>query len=63
MTAKFHKNIYQANNIRLRILGNKRVLGKAQIGWRQMQMPSHPSGNKFQAIVVKIYTEADFKVS
>ena len=31
MTAEFYKNIYQASDLRLRILGNKRVLGKTQI--------------------------------
>ena len=62
MPAEFYENIYQANNFRPRILGNKRVLGKTQIGWSQMQVPSHPSRNKFLVIVVKIYTEADFKV-
>ena len=63
MTAEFYKNIYQANNFRLKILGNKRVLEKTQIGWRQMQVPSQPSSNKFLVIVVKIYTEADSKFS
>ena len=63
MTAEFYKNLYQANNFRLRIFGNKRILGKTQIGWREMQVPSHPSRNKFLVIVVKIYAKADFKVS
>ena len=63
MTAEFYKNIYQANNFRLRILGNKRILGKTQIGWREMQVPSHPSRNGFLVIVFKIYAKADFKVS
>ena len=57
------KNIYKANNFRLKILGNKRVLEKTQIGWRQMQVPSQPSSNKFLVIVVKIYTAADSKFS
>ena len=46
MTAEFYKNVYQANNLRLRILGNKRALGKTQ--------------TEFLVIVVKIYTAADF---
>ena len=62
MTAKFYKNLYQRNDFRLRNLGNKKALEKTQIGWRQMLVPSHPSRNKFLVIVVKIYTEADFKV-
>ena len=48
MTAEFYKNFYQSNNFRLRILGHKRALGKTQ--------------TEFLVIVVKIYTEADFKV-
>ena len=63
MTAEFYKNVYQANNFRLEILGNKRVLGKTQISWRQILVSSCPSRNTFSVIVVKIYTEADFKVS
>ena len=67
MTAEFYKNIYQKtylpNDFRLRILGNNKVLEKSQIEWRQMLLPSFPSRNKFLVIAVKIYTEADFKVS
>ena len=50
------------NDFRLRILGNKKVFEKTQIGWRQMLVASQLSRNKFLVIVVKIYTEADFKV-
>ena len=58
MTAEFYKNIYQKtylrNNLRLRILGNKKVLEKAQIGWRQMLLPSLASRKKILLIAVKI---------
>ena len=50
-------------SFRLRILGNKKVFEKTQTGWRQMVVSSQLSRNKFLVIVVKIYTEADFKVS
>ena len=60
---KFFKNVYQTNEFRLRVLGNKIVFEKTQIGWRQMLVASQLSRNKFLVIVVKIYTEADFKVS
>ena len=50
------------NDLRLRILGNKKVFKKTQIGWRQILVASQLSRNKFVVIVVKIYTEADFKV-
>ena len=55
ITAEFYKNV--------RILGNKKVLKKSQIGWRQMLEPSLPSRNKFFVIAVKNYTSTDFKVS
>ena len=32
MAAEFYKKIYQSNDFRLRILGNKRVFDKTQIG-------------------------------
>ena len=41
----------------------RKYLKKTQIGWRQMLVASQLSRNKFLVIVVKIYTEADFKVS
>ena len=63
MPAEFYRKVYQRNDFRLTILGNNKVLEKNQIGWRQMLLLSHPSGNNFLVIVVKIYTEADFKVS
>ena len=65
MTAEFYRNIYQASDLRLRILGNKRVLGKTQIqlDGDRCKCPSYPSRNKFLVIVIKIYTKADFKVS
>ena len=50
------------NDFRLRILGNKKVFEKTQIGWRQILVASQLSRNKFLVIVVKIYTEAHFKV-
>ena len=63
MSASFYKNIYQMNDFSLRILGNKKVFEKTQIGWRQMLVTSHPCTNNNLVIVVKIYTEADIKVS
>ena len=59
---KFYKNVYQTSNFRLRILGNKKVFEKTQIEWKQMLVASQLSRNKFLVIIVKIYTEADFKV-
>ena len=52
-----------SNDFRLRILRNMKVFEKTKIGWRQMLVASQLSRNKFLVIVVKIYTEADFKVS
>ena len=63
MTAEFYKSVYRTKNFKLKILGNKRVLEKTQIGWGQMQVPSHSSRNKLLVIVVNIYTEIDLKVS
>ena len=67
MTVEFYKKVYQKtylpNNFRLRILGNKKLLEKSQIGWRQILVPSIPSRNKFLLIAVKNYTERDFKDS
>ena len=63
MTAEFYKNVYQMNDFSPRILENKKVFEKTQIGWRQMLVTSHPCRKYFLVIVVKIYTEADFKVS
>ena len=58
MTAEFYKNVcqktYLQRNFRLSILGNKKVLEKSQIGWRQILVPSLPSRNKVLVIVVKI---------
>ena len=66
MTAEYYKNVYQKtyllNDYRLRILGNKKVLEKSQIEWRQMLVPSVPCRNKFLVTAVKNNTEADFKV-
>ena len=50
MTPEFCKIIYQKtylNNLRLGILGNKKVSEKSQIEWRQMLVPSLPSRNNF----------------
>ena len=58
MTAEFCKNFYQKtylNDFRLGILGNKKVLEKFQIGWREMLVPSLPSRNNFLVIAVKNY--------
>ena len=63
MTAEFYINVSQRNDFRLNFLRNKKVLEKTQSGSRQMLVPSHLSRNKFLVIVVKIYTEGDFKVS
>ena len=57
MTVEFYKNVYQTNNSRLRILGNKKVFEKNQIGWRQMLV----ARQQFSVTVVKIYT-ADLNV-
>ena len=58
-----YKNVYQTNDFSLRILGNKKVFEKTQIGRRQIPVACQFSRNNFLVIVVKIYTEADFKVS
>ena len=63
MTTEFYKNVYEMNNFRLRILQNKKVFEKTQMGWRQILLASYPSRNKFLVRVAKIYREADFKVS
>ena len=50
MNAEFCKNFDQKtylNDLRLEILGNKKVLEKLQIRWRQMLVPSVPSRNNF----------------
>ena len=47
----FYKNVYQTNDCRLKILGNKKVFEKTQVGWRQMLVASQPSRNKFLVIV------------
>ena len=60
---KLYKNIYQANDFRLKILGISKFWKKTQIGWRQMLVFSQLSRNNILVIEVKIYTEADFKVS
>ena len=62
MTAEFYKNVYQKEDF-IKILGNKEVLEKSQIGWKWMLVPSLPSRNKFLVKAVKNYTEADFKSS
>ena len=46
MTAEFYKNVYQKDDF-IKILGNKEVLEKSQIGWKWMLVPSLPSRNKF----------------
>ena len=61
MTAEFCENLYQKNDFRLRLLGNKKVLEKPQIGWRHMLVPSLHSRNFFLEIAVKNYTETDTK--
>ena len=63
MTTEFYKNVYEMNNFWLRILQNKKVFEKTQMGWRQILLASHPSRNKFLVRVAQIYREADFKVS
>ena len=49
----FYENVYQTNDFRLKILGNKKVFEKAQIGWRQMLVASQPSRNKLLVIVAR----------
>ena len=56
MTAEFRKNLYQKTNLKDLRLGIKKVLEKSQIGWRQMILPSLPSGTNFLVIAVKNYT-------
>ena len=57
MTAEFwKKNIYQKTNLKGMRLGIKKVLGKSEIGWRQMLVSSHSSENFFLVITVKKYT-------
>ena len=48
IVAKFYKNVYQTNDFRLRILGNKKVFEKTQIGWRQMLVASQDFFTYFQ---------------
>ena len=66
MTAEYYKNVYQkasfTNYFKLTILGNKKVLEKSQIVWRQMLVPIVTSRNKVFVIGVKNYAEADSKV-
>ena len=65
MTAEFYKNVYQTNNFKLRIFGNKKVFEETQIGWRQYassQSPFYKSifgnnsqnlhGSRFQSFLV-----------
>ena len=56
MTAEFRKNLYQKTNLKDLRLGIKKVLEKSQIGWRQMILPSLPSGTNFLLTAVKNYT-------
>ena len=56
ITAEFFKNFYQKTNLTDFKLGIKKVLEKSQIGWRQMLVPSLPSGNIFLVIATKNYT-------
>ena len=59
MAAEFCKNFYQKthlNDFKLGILGNKKLLEKLHIGWRQMLVPILPSSNNFLVIAVKYYT-------
>ena len=44
-------------------LKKQEIFEKTQIGWRQMPVASQLSRNEFLVIVVKIYADADFKVS
>ena len=60
-SVKTFTKTYLPNNFRLRILGNKKVLKKSQIEWRQILVPSSPSRNKVLVIADKNYTEADFQ--
>ena len=58
LTAEFYKNLYQKiylKDLRLGILGNKKVLEISQIGWRQTLVPSLPSRNNFLLIASKNY--------
>ena len=44
-------------------LRKQEIFEKTQIGWTQMPVASQLSRNEFLVIVVKIYADADFKVS
>ena len=66
MTAEFCKNIYQKtylNNFRLEILGNKKVLKKSQIRWRQILVPSLFPRNHFLLMEVENYTLQKFIIA
>ena len=57
MTPEFCKYIYEKtyfSEFKPGILQNKKVSEKSQTGWRQMLVPSLPSGNNFLVIAVKI---------
>ena len=45
----------QTNDFKLRILGNKKVLEKTQIGWSQMLVASQLSRNKFLVIIKNLH--------
>ena len=58
-TLNLYQNLYQKtyfNDFKLGILGNKKILEKSQIGWRQMLVNSLPSRNNLLVIAVKNYT-------
>ena len=66
MTVEFYKNVYldlSPKQFQMRILGDKKILKKPQIGWRQILVPSLLSRNKGLIIAVKNYTKADFRDS
>ena len=52
-----------SNDLRFRILGNKKILGKSQIWWRHCIVPSLRSRNYILAVAVKKQANVDIKLS
>ena len=62
MTAELYKNVYQKNSFRLRMLGN--TVSEKNWNWVETDASAQsPYKNKLLLIVVKMSTDADFKVS
>ena len=63
MIAEILQKLLSNSRLQTEDLRKQESISKTQIRWRQMLVASQLSRNKFLVIVVKIYTEADFKVS